>query len=233
MKKDTKSFSSYTYISSLAVGESPSNKMKDTESSSTSLTDEVVKAGLLLIALIVLSALPRFALVLLVLAGGVGTCYYAAVLSGMYKDPLLARFRIYGEEKRPYPLCRFLEVAGGWCIVLSMLVSRMDKSKYFFLSGYTDVSLAALATVLLVGSAIVWGWRAPRESLPLWYYRMLHTCTRQERRFIGYAWLRIPIRMRWRLNGDQAAFRVWTDMVRLTVIYGAYSPDNPWQRWGE
>lgn len=71
-----------------------------------------------------------------------------------------------------------------------------------------------------------------REALPRWYFELLRNATRQERRFIGFAWLRIPRRMRWRLNGDQAAFRTWADTVRITVIYGAYDPNNPWTMWG-
>ena len=34
--------------------------------------------------------------------------YYGAILLGVYKDSLMALFRIYGEERHVYPLGRFL-----------------------------------------------------------------------------------------------------------------------------
>jgi hypothetical protein len=37
--------------------------------------------------------------------------------------------------------------------------------------------------------------------------------------------------MRWRFNGDGQAFAVWTDTVRITAIYGARDPDDPWATW--
>jgi hypothetical protein len=67
--------------------------------------------------------------------------------------------------------------------------------------------------------------------LPRWYFDLLRRATRQERRHIAYAWLRIPHKMRWRLNGDQASFHVWADTVRITVFYGARDPDDPWELW--
>ena len=48
---------------------------------------------------------------------------------------------------------------------------------------------------------------------------------------MAFAWLRIPRRMRWRLNGDQKAFEVWVELLRLTVIYGAFDPNSPWDVW--
>ena len=154
--------------------------------------------------------------------------YAGAVASGMFKDPLMSRFRVYGEERRIYPICRFLEAAGLASLMLSMLIANTP----LFQTSFAPVIFVVFAFMGFAASVIARPKPVLRESLPRWYFELLRTTTRQERRTLGYAWLRIPWRLRWRLNGDQAAFSVWVDMVRLTVIYGAHDPNNPWELWG-
>jgi hypothetical protein len=156
--------------------------------------------------------------------------YYAAIVSGLYKDPLLARFRAYGKERYPYPLCRLLDVLGVWCL---MMASMLDA-----LTVHTHRTNSAAAGLFLVMSVMALGASmtarhkpALREALPRWYFTLLRTADRHERRRIAFAWLRIPRRMRWRLNGDQKAFGTWADTVRMTVTYGARDPDDPWATW--
>lgn len=160
------------------------------------------------------------------------TVYYGALVSGLWKDPLMARFRGYGDERRIYPLCRLLD----W-IALTAFVGGMFSGDVLSPYSYTAATFAPLTffvlmTMALVADIIVRRHPDLRASLPRWYFELLHNATRQERRFIGFAWLRLPRRLRWRLNGDQAAFRTWADTVRITVIYGAYDPNNPWTTWG-
>lgn len=165
------------------------------------------------------------------LAAGGMTLYYGAVISGMYKNSLMDYFRHYGEDRPISPLFRFLVVAGLLCICLMLLVSELvDPRSYLYRvfppSVFTMLALMAFGAAFLVRRQPVL-----RESLPRWYSDLMHLATRQERRQIAFAWLRISWRLRWRLNGDQASFYVWAELVRLTVIYGAYDPDNPWSRW--
>ena len=170
---------------------------------------------------------PWLAVGFLTLIASGALIYYGAVVSGLYKDPLMARFRLYGEERRYYPICRFLDTLAVWSLMMSSMLDALTarhRSSWIF----APVIFLTL-TLLAFGSSLVARQKPVlREALPHWYYELLDAATRQERRQIAYAWLRIPRRMRWRLNGDQPSFRVWADMVRITVFYGARDPDDPW-----
>lgn len=174
----------------------------------------------------------NFCLLLLVPIGStIGMLYYGAVVFGLYKDPLMREFRRYGEEKRPYPINRLLLSAAAWCITLAIIVDGITASSSVIGSTFVPLIFVVLGIMALVADQVARRHPRLREALPAWYYDLLRVSSRQERRFIGYAWLRIPRRMRWRLNGDNQAFRSWVDTVRITVIYGAYDPDNPWTNW--
>jgi hypothetical protein len=157
--------------------------------------------------------------------------YYGAIIGGVFKEPLMAQFRKYGDEQLPSPLLRFLQVAGFWCIFLAMLVRELATPTGYIRRTFPTAVFIVLAGMAFGASFLVWQRPDLRFSLPRWYNEVLQNSSRQERRFIGYAWLRIPFKMRWRLNGDQAAFRTWADTVRITVIYGAFDPDSPWDLW--
>ncbi len=167
----------------------------------------------------------------LTLVASAGMFYYGAILSGLYKDPLMAQFRTYGEEHRPFLINRFLEIIGGWCILMAIVVRIIIAGSALARSSFAPLTFLVIAVMAFTADIIVRRRPAIREAFPRWYYDLLHVATRQERRFIGWAWLRIPRKMRWRLNGDQAAFRVWSDMVRITVVYGARERDDPWSMW--
>jgi len=158
--------------------------------------------------------------------------YYGAMISGLWKGPLMARFRGYGDEQRIYPLCRFLEWSGLAAIIGGLFSGEVITPFSYIGATFAPLVFFVLALMAFGADALVRQHPDLRESLPRWYFELLRTATRQERRFIGFAWLRIPRRMRWRLNGDQAAFQTWADTVRITVIYGAYDPNNPWTTWG-
>jgi hypothetical protein len=176
---------------------------------------------------------PWLFMFMLTLISGGASFYYGAVLSGLYKDSLMGRFRAYGDERRAYPVCRFLEAIGFWCLTLTFMSRALiTQSGTYFQTSFVPTILFLLALMAFVTSMVARRRPEIRESLPRWYFDLLHISTREERRFIGWAWMKIPRKMRWRLNGDQTAFRVWADMVRLTVIYGARDPDDPWAVWG-
>ncbi len=108
---------------------------------------------------------------------------------------------------------------------------------YVFLPGSFIVSLlsrfifVALGLFFIAGTAVIYAKPTLRTSLPVWYAQLMVDASPQEQRHLGWAWLRLPRRLRWRLNGDQHAFHVWADMVRLTSVYGAYDKDSPWHKW--
>ncbi len=147
--------------------------------------------------------------------------YYGAILLGVYKDSLMALFRIYGEERIVYPLARFLLALGLLCLILIPLIpGRM-----------TGGILVALGSLVLAFSFATTRVPVLRDALPRWYYALLQETDRQERRAIAYAWMRLPLRTRLRLNGDSYAFAIFVDEVRLTVVYGARDPNDPWETW--
>ena len=159
------------------------------------------------------------------------TVYYGAIVSGWYKDPLMHRFRQYGQENPPCPVGRFLDMMGLSSMLLAIMFSGVSRSGILGSGKFMPLLMWMLMFVFWSGSLLVRRYPILSQSLPRWYFHLLQTSSRQERRFIGWAWLRIPRKMRWRLNGDQASFRVWADMVRITVIYGAREANDPWSRW--
>ncbi len=164
---------------------------------------------------------------LTVLATG-ALVYYGALVSGMLKDPLMTRLRMYGSERHYYPFCRFLDILGAWSLMIaSMLDALRDRSN----NVYAPAIFLTISAIAFGGSLISRQVRAVRELLPEWYFNLQRHASREERRRIAFAWLRIPKKMRWRLNGDRNSFDVWADMVRLSVIYGARDPDDPWAAW--
>jgi len=158
----------------------------------------------------------------------------AAIVGGIYKDPLLARFRRYGpeeDERRFTPLVVLLALSGAWCISGITVLRSLSRYGALVSTNSPTTILVVLAFMAFGAAVFVNNQGYLREALPVWYYQMLQTATREERRFIAYAWLRLPRRMRWRLSGDQRAFGVWADMVRIAFIYGAYDPNSTWDRW--
>ena len=157
--------------------------------------------------------------------------YYGALVFGIYKNPLMARFRLYGEERPFYPLCRFLDILGLWSLMISSLLDSITAIHRATTNLYAPVIFLALSFMAFGFSLLARHYPIIGLALPLWYSELLHHTTRQERRQIAFAWLRIPAKMRWRLNADQTSFRVWVELVRLTVFYGARDPDDPWAIW--
>lgn len=168
---------------------------------------------------------PRFpwlAIGALSVVAGAFTLYYGAIIAGLYKNPLLESLRSYGSAPNSYPVCRFLYALSIWSLLVSSMFDALTQTSATFAhASYLPVIFFTLAIACLVSALVVRRAPALRGSLPRWHAYLLQTTTRLERRLIAYAWLRLPPKMRWRLNGNQAAWRVWVDMVRITVTYGA------------
>ncbi|MBI5959646.1 MAG: hypothetical protein HY866_12970 [Chloroflexi bacterium] len=179
----------------------------------------------------VLAGFPRLFIWFGFLTTSAAVFYYGAILSGVYKHPLMAQFRRYGEEWIVSPVCR-LSLAMGACLLTASLLIRdqLLPTSYFYRM-FPPSNLFVLALASFASYFVLKSRPALRLTLPMWYHEMLIYTSRQERRQIAFAWLRVPRRLRWRMSGDQASFRVWAELVRLTVIYGAYDPDDPWDHW--
>jgi hypothetical protein len=167
---------------------------------------------------------------ILVTSGG-ATLYYGAIVSGIYKDSMMAHLRKYGEERRVLPICRFLNVVGVYCLSLALIIPILSNPTSYTYRLLPPVVFVVLAVIAFGASLAAMQNPLIREAVPRWYHELLSSTSRQERRHIAYAWLRIPRRLRWRLNADQRAFSAWADLVRLTVVYGAYDPASPWDLW--
>jgi uncharacterized membrane protein len=174
---------------------------------------------------------PPFLLWVILVTSGGATFYYGAIVSGLYKDSMMAHLRKYGEERRALPICRFLNVAGVCCLALAITIPTLSNPTSYTYRLLPPVVFVVLAFIAFGASLTAMQNPSIREAAPHWYHDLLSGASRQERRHIAYAWLRIPRRLRWRLNADQRAFYAWADLVRLTVIYGAYDPDSPWDVW--
>jgi hypothetical protein len=174
---------------------------------------------------------PPFTLWICLLIAASVTLYYGAVVSGLYKDPMMARFREYGEERLIYPVCRLLGAVGASALLLALLISILWSPQSYMRRMFPPMVFFVLMVVAWGTSLFIYRRPFLREALPRWYFFLLRNATRQERRQLGYAWLRLPRKMRWRLNSDQKAFGVWVELLRLTVIYGAYDPKSAWDTW--
>jgi len=153
-----------------------------------------------------------------------------SVVFGLIKDPIMTRFRLYGPEMPFSPLARFMDMLGVWSLMTASMLDALTADQRG-VWGYTPMIFFALMLMAFTGSYVVRKSDQLRHALPPWYNELIQSTTRQERRHLAYAWLRIPRKMRWRLNADQASFRVFVDLVRLTSFYGVRDPDDPWAIW--
>ncbi len=96
---------------------------------------------------------PWIAVTFLTLVATAALLYYAAIVSGLYKDPMMSRFRSYGAERRYYPFCRFLEILGGWGVmVASMLDALTVRTRHT--NAFAPTIFLALAFMALAASVV-------------------------------------------------------------------------------
>ncbi len=178
-----------------------------------------------------MTGLPFLSMWLLFFFAGGATMYYGVIVSGMFKNSLLTSMRRYGEDQPIYPVCRLLAASSGFCVMTSIVMINTVLPTSYVYRLLPPASFEVMAVACLFANLLIRRQARLRDALPRWYSTLLNQTNRQERRQIAFAWLRIPLRLRWRLNGDQASFQVWAELVRLTVIYGAFDPDSPWDHW--
>ncbi len=136
------------------------------------------------------------------------------VVTGVYKDPILRRFEVYGTDEDIYSPVMML-VLSCYLLILLLLI---------FLAGRTPMMM--LMVFLWSPLYIVYQRRDkliekfPHIFLyyPTWRYRLLWRTSREERRRIAYLWLFLPLRTRMLYSTHDAFFNQWTDMVLLTMV---------------
>lgn len=136
----------------------------------------------------------------------------ALVVAGLYKDPVLASFEIYGEEKIYSPLL-WLFIWGVLTAYLSLFLF-LDAPIVFTLGLVTSLPLSMLrgyAEELVDARAKFF------RRFPKWYHTLAARTSREERRRIAYLWLRLPARTRSLYNARHERFDQWVDLVLMTI----------------
>jgi hypothetical protein len=146
----------------------------------------------------------------------------------MIKDPLLEHLRDYKNADPAAPITPLLLLTMLFCLLLGGMIPYVLPPGSFFSSVLSRRVFLLLAIIFGGALLVVIGRSDLRQALPGWYNTLLARTTRPEQRHIGRAWDRLPRLLRWRLNRDQHSFDVWTDLVRLSFVYGAQrDPDFP------
>ena len=134
------------------------------------------------------------------------------IVMGTYKDPVLASFENYGEEKVFSPIFSLTV----WVII------------FVYLALFLYVQAGPLfALGLLIGAFIasmrerMEEWRYKYDSMfrvfPRWYFELVQRTDREERRRIAYLWLRLPLATRLLYNARNEYFHHWVDLVLMSI----------------
>lgn len=134
------------------------------------------------------------------------------VVSGTYKDPVLASFERYGEERIFSPSIALLVWAGCFAYV----------SLYWYVSGSVAMVLGVVILVLAGSlhsaiSELVHKYKNFLRKYPPWYDEIVQMTDREERRRIAYMWLFLPAKTRMVYNTNNVLFKQWVEQVLLTV----------------
>ncbi|MBZ0274838.1 MAG: hypothetical protein K8I60_01765 [Anaerolineae bacterium] len=152
------------------------------------------------------------------------------MMVGLFKSPVLAMLRKYGDNEKFYlPLLPLLVWSGIFLITFSGWASAS--------LGIT-VSLSGLGIICLLGAYFgrqnlqkVANFHFKYFKYPRWYHNLLERTSRYERRRIAYMWLRLPWRLQLLYNSDDQQFMLWADFVIMGTIMEDDAIDRmDWQR---
>lgn len=134
------------------------------------------------------------------------------VVIGVYKDPVLATFESYGEERFFSPLVMLIvwvTVFGYVCLYWYLDANVLFMAGMLFLLPISALHRAIFAFLVRHSSFF--------ERYPAWYHNMLTLTDREERRRIAYLWLFLPPATRMIYNVNTTLFNRWMEQVLLTV----------------
>jgi len=148
------------------------------------------------------------------------------IAMGLYKNPLLDSFSVYGPAERPYLVGLPLLVWNGLMLLVVGSWAASFPSFSFALSAVgVLMGFLALLGYNSYDSAIRWHLRW--FPFPLWYHELTERTTRYERRRIAFMWLHLPFKMRLTYNSSDRAFFIWADFVIMgTVREEEYDPQH-------
>lgn len=134
------------------------------------------------------------------------------IVTGIYKDPILASFEHYGEEKIFSPIVGL--VMWGWISINLFLFLLLPTTLVVLLGfGVATVFLSVrydLDKFMLRNQGVF-------RRFPHWYYELFHLTDREERRKIAYMWLHLPFTTRMLYNANTHFFKLWAEQVLLTI----------------
>lgn len=151
--------------------------------------------------------------VLLLSICAIQTCRAIFVMTGMYKDPVLAKFEHFGEDEPVFsPLLNI--TLWGLGLLYLLLFLLFPSGMLFVIGIIVGVPLVSARQEI---DQFIKNQQAPTRMLPLWYGDLTERTTRQERRRIAYMWLRLPPRTRLIYNTSTPYFMHWVEQVLLTI----------------
>ncbi|MDQ7026174.1 MAG: hypothetical protein Q9P44_11530 [Anaerolineae bacterium] len=134
------------------------------------------------------------------------------IVLGTYKDPVLASFEHYGEEKVSSPI--FTLIVWATLFLYFALFLYYRAGILFILGLVTGTMLASMRDRLD-------DWRSKYHAIfrmfPRWYFELVQRTDREERRRIAYLWLRLPLQTRLLYNAHSEYFHQWVDLVLLSI----------------
>ena len=135
------------------------------------------------------------------------------VMTGMYKDPVLAKFEHFGEDEPVFSPILNIAVWGSALLYL-LLFLYFPSGMLFVLGIMIGVTFASARFEIL---EFVRKRQNPTRMFPDWYADLSQRTTREERRRIAYMWLRLPPRTRLIYNTSTPYFMHWVDQVLITI----------------
>lgn len=135
------------------------------------------------------------------------------VMTGMYKDPVLATFEHYGGDEPVFS--PILNIALWSSALMYLLLFLYFPSGMLFVLGVLMV--VPTFSMRHEINEFVRARQNPSRMFPHWYADLTERTNRQERRRIAYMWLRLPPRTRIIYNTSTPYFMHWVDQVLLTI----------------
>lgn len=134
------------------------------------------------------------------------------VIFGGYKDPLLATFQHYGEERMFSPVVFFIIWSATFAY--SLLYWYLESALAFGIGLMIIVPIMSLFPVIV---KLVHKYDNITRKYPSWYYDLIQMTDREERRRVAYMWLFLPPSTRMTYNANNTLFWQWVEQVLVTV----------------
>jgi hypothetical protein len=134
------------------------------------------------------------------------------IVVGTYKDPVLASFENYGEEKIFSPISSLTM----WGVIFVYV------TLFLYFQAAMVVVMGLAITIILASfretfQEWLYTYHQYFRMFPRWYFELVQRTDREERRRIAYLWLRLPLQTRLLYNARSEFFHQWVDLVLLSI----------------